>query len=190
MAIWDLLSQTMGASASTAAGELDKADWIALASATISVLALLVTIYFARGTEAAGKTANAIAVGQAETQLRALIINSQQWMDQCNVLIVTFRKGRKEEELSSDEKSIYEVHLANYDKAVAQHLNSYEDACAKYIDKKIDTRRFKMNYSSEILHLCEKERGTIHKFLHPRTTSSYKAIWTVYEEWNKPADKS
>jgi hypothetical protein len=143
-----------------------------------------VTIYFARRTEAASRSANDVAAGQAETQLRAAITASQQWVQQCNIQIATILKGRKTEELPPEDKSIYDVHLANYDSAVEQQLNSYEDACAKYLDHKIDTQRFEKTYSVEIRKLCEKDGGTIHKLLHPHFASNYKAIWAVYEKWN------
>ena len=105
-------------------------------------------------------------------------------MQQYTLQMATIRKDRKEEQLPSDERSVYDVLVACYDKAVEQHLNSYEDACAKYLDRKIDTQRFKKSYTTEIRDLCEKTRGTIHKLLHPDTTSNYKAIWAVYKEWN------
>jgi type II secretory pathway pseudopilin PulG len=184
MVILELLGQTTGASQLTSPGGLDSSDWIALASAIISILALLVTIYFARRTESASRSANDVAAGQAETQLRAAITASQQWVQQCNIQIATILRGRKAEELPPEDKSIYDVHVANYDSAVEQQLNSYEDACAKYLDQKIDTQRFEKTYSMEVRKLCEKESGTIHKLLHPRFASNYKVIWAVYEKWN------
>ncbi|MGD0768463.1 MAG: hypothetical protein ABSB42_09755 [Tepidisphaeraceae bacterium] len=179
----ELLSQATAASQLASNGP-DNADWIALASAVVSILALLVTIYFARRAESASKSANSVAAGQAETQLRATITASQQWVQQCNIQIITIRKDRKPEELPPDERSVYDVHLANYDIAVEQQLNSYEDACAKYLDDKIDRQRFKKSCAIELRDLCEKKSGTIHKLLHPRVTSNYKAIWAVYEVWN------
>lgn len=184
MAVLELLSQTTAASQSPSGNSLDNADWIALASAIISVIALLVTVYFSKRAESASRSANSVAAGQAETQLRAAITASSQWIDQCNIEIVNIRKDRKEDELSSDEKVVYGARVANYNNAVQQYLHSYEDACAKYLDNKIDTQRFKQIYAAEIRNLCQKETGTIHRLLHPRAKSNFRAIWAVYEKWN------
>lgn len=62
------------------------------------------------------------------------------------------------------------------------YLNAYEDACGKYLDKKIDEVRFKKSYISEIKNICEKE--LYNAFMQPESTSKYTAIWKVYKEWN------
>jgi len=164
---------------------LDSADWIALASFVVSALALWVSIHFAKRAERMSKLANDIAIGQAETNLRTAIGSGRQALQQCNIQIVTIRKDKKPDELTSEERSVYYVYLATYDTAAEQLLNSYEDACAKYLDGKIDTTRFKQTYEAEIRDLCEKARGTIHKLLNPRESSKYKNIWSAYAEWTR-----
>jgi hypothetical protein len=186
MAISQLLGQTTFSSPSTASHGLDSADWIALGSLAVSIIALWVSVYFAWRTERTSKSANDIATGQAETNLRGAIAAAHQWVQQCNIQIATICKDKKPEKLTPEERSIFEALLASYDKAAEQLLNSYEDACAKFLDNKIDKERFKNSYDREIRDLCDKERGTIHKLLHPKNTSNYRAIWSVYEEWNSP----
>ena len=183
MMIIPFLGEISTASPSASSNGIGWSDWIALASCVLSVIALWVSIHFARRAERAGKSANDIAIGQSETNLRTAITAAQERLSQSNIQIATIRKGKTPEELTSDERSIYEIYLAYYDRTAEQLLKSYEDACAKYLDNKIDRLRFKKAYEKELQDLCEKERGTIHKLLHPRDSSSYKAIWSVYEEW-------
>jgi hypothetical protein len=107
MAIFQLLSET-------GAG-LSNSDWIAVASAIVAVIALLISVRFAKRAEEASKSANAVASGEAETNLRTAIRGAHQWLQQCNIQIVELRKDRTPEELSPDERSIYEAYLTSYD---------------------------------------------------------------------------
>lgn len=63
--------------------------------------------------------------------------------------------------------------------AIEEFLNSYEEACAKYIDKKVDRKRFKRTYSDEIKNLVESD--DLKKYF--QFGSQYDAIKKVYEEW-------
>jgi hypothetical protein len=184
MGMLQLLGQTTAASPQTMSFGLGSTDWIALVSAIISLAALGVTVYFAKRAEGASKSANDIAVGQAETNLRAAIAAASQRLDDCNFEFITFAKHKKREELTSEEQPIYDAHVTRYDKAAEQLLKSYDDVCAKYLDNKIDKERLEKSYRKEIRDLCDKKSGTIHKLLHPRKPSNYKAIWLVYDKWN------
>lgn len=63
--------------------------------------------------------------------------------------------------------------------AIEQLLNSYEEACAKYIDGKIDKIRFKKTYIGEIRNIVEtNDFNEYFKF-----GSQYVAIKKVYNEW-------
>jgi hypothetical protein len=69
---------------------------------------------------------------------------------------------------------------------VEDWLNAYEEACAKYIDDKIDRKRFRQLYRREVRQICEaseERQAEIWKLLQPESTSSYSAIWKVYKEW-------
>ena len=67
--------------------------------------------------------------------------------------------------------------LASY---MEQELNVYDVACASYLDKKIDRKRFKKTYSTEIRNLFEKS-DDMKKLLDK--DGRYWAIKKVYEEW-------
>lgn len=61
------------------------------------------------------------------------------------------------------------------------NLNAYDEACSKYLDRKVDKERFKKNYIVEIRQLVEDPNNQ-KKF--DSVTSKYKCILKVYEEWN------
>lgn len=63
--------------------------------------------------------------------------------------------------------------------AIEQLLNSYEEACTKYIDSKIDKKRFKKTYFNEIKNLVESEE--LNQYFN--FGSKYDAIKKVYNEW-------
>jgi hypothetical protein len=166
-------------------------DWIAIVSAIISVIALIVSGYFAACAERAAENANkdaeranVIAVGQSETQVRSAISSQQQTVQGLGIQIAVALKGKKPADLDAKDKSLFDVLDKAYEHAVELQLNSYEDACGKYRDDKIDRVRFKQSYVSEIRNLCESKTDSIHRLLHPRDTSKYRAIWAVYDEWN------
>lgn len=68
-----------------------------------------------------------------------------------------------------------------FNSAIESNLNAYEEACAKYLDNKVDKECFKRNYSVEIRQLVE---NTKYKKYFDATTSPYKCILKVYNEWN------
>jgi len=59
-------------------------------------------------------------------------------------------------------------------------LNSYEVACMKYLDDKIDKERFRKTYIKEITELFNT--SAYNELLS--ATNSYQAIKKVNEEWN------
>ena len=61
------------------------------------------------------------------------------------------------------------------------NLNAYDEACSKYLDKKVDRERFKRNYHVEIRQLVE---NPVNREKFDGVTSKYKCILKVYEEWN------
>lgn len=71
----------------------------------------------------------------------------------------------------------YRKQLVNY--AIAEFINSYEEACSKYIDKKVDRKRFKKMYFHEIKNIVEN--NTFKSYF--QFGSKYNSIKKVYNEW-------
>lgn len=63
--------------------------------------------------------------------------------------------------------------------AKEQVLSVYEEACAKYIDAKVDKKRFRKTYYTEIKEIVESDEfDEFFKF-----GSKYNAVKKVYSEW-------
>ena len=63
--------------------------------------------------------------------------------------------------------------------ATEELLNSYEEACSKYLDKKVDKKRFKKTYFDEIKNVVEYD-GFKEYF---KFGAKYDSIKKVYTEW-------
>jgi len=174
------------------------AAMIAGIAAFVSIVALIFSIYFSRkaqqynieasnsATEAnqQAKIANDIALGQAENDLRRDIANAKIRYEDICAEAEEITQGKLLQELTSDEKKLLSPKLKRMKSYLEEYLNTYENACTKYLDKKIDTTRFKKSYVSEIRNLFEPPTNAFKDFLHPEGTSRFKGLWKVYKEWN------
>lgn len=82
-------------------------------------------------------------------------------------------------EISENKKG--EVAKKLLDAYIERELNTYDVACAAYLDKKIDKTRFKKTYFTEIQTLFEKTDG-VKKILE--RNGRYNAVKKVYREWS------
>lgn len=80
--------------------------------------------------------------------------------------------------ISDGDKAVAKELLNAY---IEQELNTYDVACAAYIDEKIDRVRFEKTYSTEIRNLFEHNKNTKKVLDKP---GRYNAIKKVYEEWS------
>lgn len=116
-------------------------------------------------------SAHKIAQGQIELNIHQLI--NQTKKDVMDVSLIIAEKCYDDEEVKKTLQQA--LNTAN-----EQNLNAYEEACAKYLDNKVDKERFKKNYYIEIRQLVE---NNINKDKFDAITSTYKAILEVYQEW-------
>ena len=79
--------------------------------------------------------------------------------------------------LNGDDKKIGKSLL---NALLEQELNVYNTACASYLDRKIDRKRFKKTYLIVIQNFFEKD-SEIKKIIEK--TGRYNALKKVYEEW-------
>ena len=110
---------------------------------------------------------NALTKGQAEMQIREMI-SSAKW-----------RYADLGIQLSKDIEN--QTLAASTTAALEDVLNAYDEACAKYIDNKIDRERFKKLYAAEIRNLVEDD-STKDYYVMPR--SRIQPTVTVYRKWN------
>ena len=137
-----------------------------IAAITISSISIVIAIISFILSIVSNNRQRKISQGQMEIQINQMISNSKKELMDISVLI-----GKENQEILDQA----------FRTARELNLNAYEEACAKYIDNKVDKERFKRNYYVEIRRLVEYKGNN--EFLNP-TTSPYKCILKVYEEWN------
>ena len=104
--------------------------------------------------------------GQVEMQIREMISSAQ-----CRYTDLGIQ-------LSKDDQN--ETLIASVNAALEIVLNAYDEACAKYIDKKVDRERFKKLYITEIRNLVEND-STKSYYVMPQ--SKFQSTVKVYREW-------
>lgn len=125
--------------------------------------------------------AHTLSSSAGEISLRSLVENGR---NEVNALtakmahLLALKENNSLTEVQAEELNIY---TGLFKSAVESWLNTYEEACAKYIDNKIDKKRFKKQYHTEIRNLVEEEE--FEKFFNP-TKSKFQAILKVHKEWN------
>ena len=132
-------------------------DWIAI---IISIVAFGFSLF-------SFFKSNSLTKGQVEMQIRDMI-SSAKW-----------RYADLGIQLSKDNQN--QTLIASTKAALEDVLNAYDAACAKYIDKKVDTERFKKLYVTEIRNLVE-DNNTKSYYVMPQ--SKFQATVKVYREWN------
>lgn len=60
------------------------------------------------------------------------------------------------------------------------YRNAYEDACAKYLDRKIDVERFEKMYKQEINKLVNDPQQ---KEFYATNQTTYASTVAVYKKW-------
>ena len=117
--------------------------------------------------------AHKISQGQIELNIHQLINQTQKDVIDISIALA--------ERCTNDNQQAKELMEKALSTAYERNLNAYEEACAKYLDHKVDKERFKKNYHKEIRQLVESKHW---KGKFDSTTSPYKAILKVYKEWN------
>lgn len=128
----------------------------------ISIISLLISVATLIVTKINSSKIEKIYYGQTELSIRDIIISA---------------KNKVANAIQDANQNPQKDQLVKF--SIEELLNSYEEACAKYIDKKIDTKRFKKMYSDEIKNLVECEE--LKKYF--QFGSKYEAIKKVYNDW-------
>ena len=131
-----------------------------------SSLSILISIISFIVSNVSNNRQKKISHGQVEIQINQMISNTKKELMDISLLIADGSKDI----LTQAFKSAREL-----------NMNAYDEACAKYLDNKVDKERFKRNYCIEIRRLVEDKNNS--EFFNP-TTSPYRCILKVYNEWN------
>ena len=158
-----------------------------LAAIAISVLSLLVAVISLIMSAASNAKANRLqhesvrlASAMVETEIRATIAEETTHVNEVAMKLTPLLSKQKTGKMKEREEHELQALRKNWKAAVQGMLNAYEEACTKYLDRKIDRDRFKATYHVEIRNLLEAEH--LKEFFDAHT-SRYKAIIKVYDEW-------
>ena len=106
-------------------------------------------------------------MAQVEMQIRELILSARS------------RYEDKAVQFKNDTDNKFSK--AMIESALEGVLNAYDEACAKYLDEKVDKERFKKLYHDEIRQLVV-DPTIKEKYVEPQT--KFHATVKVYTEWN------
>ena len=109
---------------------------------------------------------NKLVQGQVEVQIRERITNARIRYED----LIIQHKNELGNELI---KTVFESGKEEF-------LNSYDEACQKYLDKKVDQKRFKKSYMVEIQCIVTNDSF---KEKYDSQSTPYKATVKVYNEW-------
>lgn len=108
-------------------------------------------------------------MAQTELYIQELLVNSRKLFIDVSIEMVKLPNT-----FNQEDKNKFLI------PALQEILNSYEIACAKYLDDKIDKERFKKTYFQEITELMNNKS---YKNLLEKA-NSFQAIKKVNKEWN------
>jgi hypothetical protein len=91
-----------------------------------------------------------------------------------------------QEKRTAEQEKQFEIFKRVFQTTIEANLNAYEEACSKYIDNKIDRKRFHQNYRIEIPQLVENED---YKQYFGGENSRYSAILQVNQLFKKKDKK-
>lgn len=171
------------------------AIYFAGASLVISILTFIKSLFDAKknkksSNEAKAKAQEALDVqhGSLEMQIRTSITAARSEISKLAPLIGPLQAKRDSslQPNSSDEFTLIEMKtLETYHKtfetAIEDLLNTYNEACQKYMDGKVDKIRFRKNYFHEIRNVVTN--AEFEDRFNP-ITSMFQATIAVYNEWH------
>lgn len=140
-------------------------------SLIVAIIALIVSFK-------ASSKSNSIAMGEIELSIHEAISNSEARVSENTIKMLPLLHKKDK---SDEEKKQLEVYEKVFAQAIEDNLNSYDQACSKYLDKKVDKERFRRTYRTPIRRLIQ-ESPQLDKYFD-RNKTHYHAILKVYDEW-------
>lgn len=148
-----------------------------VASLIFAFAAIIVSIIAYRKADSATTKANDIASGNFELYIGERITSTKEKVSDVSLQMATLISKQKR---TSDDEKVLAIFEKVFNAAVENNINAYEDACAKYLDKKVDQTRFEKLYKAEIRQLVESDN--LREYFDG-VTSKYKAVLKVYNQW-------
>lgn len=123
------------------------------------------------------KEANKSAEASVEMSLFSEINSTKEKIMDCTESMEGLKAKKT---LTAEEKRLLDFKEQRFRVALENNLNAYNEACAKYLDGKIDKVRFKKSYHSEIQNIVQNQN--LKKYFEG-PASKYKAVLKVFDEW-------
>ena len=160
---------------------LNPSDWIAIAALVVSILsAIFAWVASSKANKLTRENTN-IQYGLIELELRQALEGAKSKINDVGIIMAPLKAKSNKGTISDEDKETLSIYDKSLDAAIQTMLNTYDDACSKYLDDKVDRVRFRKNYHIEIRNLLE--RLELKEYFDP-LTSRYKPILKVYDEWN------
>ena len=118
--------------------------------------------------------------GMLELELRQSIGEATTNLSKLSIEMAPLKVKEENGGITEEERKVLDIFSLSLTTLTQTLLNAYDNGCAKYIDDKIDKDRFKKSFHFEVRNLLASE--SLKEFFHP-TTTRYKAILKVYNEW-------
>lgn len=134
---------------------------------TISVISIIISIISNNRSKKIEKINSDLMSGQVELQIREMIFSAQKNFADIGKQLIPNKDGE------------FNTKLLNMSLEMVR--NAYDEACAKYLDGKVDKVRFKKLYYTEIKNLVENKDT---KPYYDKIDSKFQATIKVYKEWN------
>jgi hypothetical protein len=134
----------------------------------ISIIAIILSV-----------KANVLSSGNIELYINERISDTNKQVQDLSVQFAPLLV-KDQSTLNGEEKKILVIYTKIFKTALEDNLNAYEEACAKYNDRKVDRNRFKKMYKDSIRQLVESED---YKRYFDTVSSKYQAILKVYKGW-------
>lgn len=153
----------------------------ALGSLIVAIIALVKSNTYSKNSLDKSEIQNMISLGNLELSISERISNSKDKVGDITLIISPLLAKKTNNSLTDDEEATLLAQKKVLESAIENNINAYEDACSKYLDKRIDRKRFKKSYHTEIRQLVESKR--LEEYFNP-VSSKFRAILKVYDEWN------
>lgn len=144
-------------------------------TAIISIVSLIVAIVAMGKANSAAAAANKIAennLGVAyatiELEMRKAISEQSARIGDLSLQHEPLASKKRNGTLTPDEEQRLQSLSLNLHASIQNYLNAYEDACSKYLDRKIDISRFKKSFAIEIRQIVE--RVSLREYFEPTTS--------------------
>lgn len=155
-------------------------DWVSIASLIVAIASAAFSWSSSAKANKLAKENTNIQFGMFELSLRQAIENANAKIGEIGLTMGPLKAKVDSGKGTEEEISTLTFYHASLDAAIQAMLNTYDDACSKYIDGKVDKDRFRKSYHIEIRNILE--RAELKKYFDPHT-SRYKPILKVYNEW-------